>query len=264
MRALRFELKGETAFFKKPDVNAYAYFTYSHIHKVALLGLFGAIIGLKGYTQQHLANHPLTQNQKKSKNIQIFPEFYEKLQHAKISIRPHGDRGYFPKKIQAFNNTVGYANKQGGTLNVREQWLENPHWTLYLADDEHLFDGMFEKLADNLLSSQCVFFPYLGKKDHPATILDPAVIEVSPHPSPTHIDSIHCSETIRYDGEGDIRNGEKKSYFRELMPIALNKAYNGYVFKPHILSNYEIDSDSISEEDQHRLYSDQGNIIYFI
>lgn len=35
--AIRFELWGNTAFFKKPDVNEYVYFTYNNIHKIALL-----------------------------------------------------------------------------------------------------------------------------------------------------------------------------------------------------------------------------------
>ena len=42
MEAVRFTLSGRTAFFKKPEVNAYYYFTYSQIHKIALMGMFGA------------------------------------------------------------------------------------------------------------------------------------------------------------------------------------------------------------------------------
>lgn len=34
MEAVKFTLSGRNAFFKKPEVNAYYYFTYSHIHKV--------------------------------------------------------------------------------------------------------------------------------------------------------------------------------------------------------------------------------------
>ena len=49
MEAVKFTLSGRNAFFKKPEVNAYYYFTYSHIHKVALLGIFGAILGYGGY-----------------------------------------------------------------------------------------------------------------------------------------------------------------------------------------------------------------------
>ena len=52
MEAVKFTLSGRNAFFKKPEVNAYYYFTYSHIHKVALLGIFGAILGYGGYAQK--------------------------------------------------------------------------------------------------------------------------------------------------------------------------------------------------------------------
>ena len=51
MDILRFTLSGKQAFFKKPEVNSYYYFTYGNIHKVALLGIFGAILGYGGYTQ---------------------------------------------------------------------------------------------------------------------------------------------------------------------------------------------------------------------
>ncbi|MGL4991680.1 MAG: CRISPR-associated protein Cas5, partial [Sarcina sp.] len=56
MEVLKFRLFGETAFFKKPDVNSNVYFTYGSIHKVALLGMFGAIIGYSGYNKIDLLN----------------------------------------------------------------------------------------------------------------------------------------------------------------------------------------------------------------
>lgn len=49
MEVCKVTLKGRTAFFKKPDVNSYYYFTYYQIHKVFLLGIFGAILGYSGY-----------------------------------------------------------------------------------------------------------------------------------------------------------------------------------------------------------------------
>ncbi len=36
-KAMKFKLFGKTAFFKKPEVNEYAYFTYNNIHKIASL-----------------------------------------------------------------------------------------------------------------------------------------------------------------------------------------------------------------------------------
>ena len=123
MEILKFALSGRTAFFKKPDVNTYYYFTYGSIHKIALLGILGAICGYSGYNRQSLGLD----------KIQTYPEFYEKLKDISIGIVPKNDKGYIPKKIQVFNNSVGYASKElGGNLIVKEQWLENPKWDIYI------------------------------------------------------------------------------------------------------------------------------------
>ena len=62
------------------------------------------------------------QNIKNKKNKKeegiIYPEFYDKLKDIKISISPNNE-GYFEKKVQVFNNSVGYASKeQGGSLSA--------------------------------------------------------------------------------------------------------------------------------------------------
>ncbi len=265
MRALRFELKGETAFFKKPDVNSYAYFTYSHIHKIALFGMLGAILGLGGYMQQYDANYPLTSNRKKVEEAQLFPEFYEVFQHARVSIVPHGDRGYFAKKIQIFNNTVGYASQEEGkVLNVREQWLEKPHWTIYVAEDEGLPAAIFDKLAAYILHAQCVYMPYLGKNDHPAAITCPAIVELATARQIRFIDSLHKTDSIRCVDYGMIKEKQKVSFFKEMMPVDLNEANNGYVFQPLVLTNHEIDQNSISGEDFSNLYCDGERVLYFV
>lgn len=265
MRALRFQLKGETAFFKKPDVNVHAYFTYSHIHKIALLGLLGAVLGYGGYMQQYEANYPLGGKRKQAERLQLFPEFYEVLQKARVSIVPHGERGYFAKKIQIFNNTVGYASQEeGNILNIREQWLENPEWTIYIADDEGLPPEVFLRLSDQLLQSRCVYMPYLGKNDHPAALKDPAIVELTPAVQPRYIDSLHRTGQISYDVEGRPKPGQSLSFFREFMPIGLNEANNGYVLEPIVFTNQEIDTESYQDSDLHDLYADGERVIYFI
>ena len=121
MQALKFTLSGKTAFFKRPEVNTYYYYTFGNIHKVALLGMFGAILGYHGYN-----------------NTIELPEFYQKLKDIKVSILPQNKKGYFSKKIQYYNNSVGYASKeQGGNLIIKEQWLEDPCWNIIvLLDNE--------------------------------------------------------------------------------------------------------------------------------
>lgn len=165
MDILRFTLSGKNAFFKKPEVNTYCYYTYGNIHKVALLGLFGSILGYGGYAQMSGF-----EREKKKRQIKIsYPEFYERLKNLKISILPAGEsgNGYIPKKVQTFNNSVGYASKeQGGNLIVREQWLENPKWEICLLIDSE----EAEKVKMAVCNRTCVFYPYLGKNDHPADI----------------------------------------------------------------------------------------------
>ncbi len=153
MEAVKFELSGKTAFFKKPDVNSYIYFTYSNIHKIAILGVLGSILGLEGYAFQQDKD---------------YPDFYSKLSDMLISIVPKNKEGFIPKKVQTFNNSVGYASKeQGGNLIVKEQWLENPKWNIYILLDDHLY---VNELKDRLLNNRYEYIPYLGKNDHPALI----------------------------------------------------------------------------------------------
>lgn len=167
MKILTFTLSGKNAFFKKPEVNSYCYFSYGHIHKVALLGLFGAILGYGGYTQM--------QDFKKSKKVSemeiSYPEFYERLKDLKIAILPDKRfrTGIISKKVQTFNNSVGYASKElGGNLIVKDQWLEDPAWKIcILIDSEEA-----EKIQNAICSGKCVYYPYLGKNDHPADISD--------------------------------------------------------------------------------------------
>ena len=108
MKVLRFTLSGKQAFFKKPEVNKYYYFTYGHIHRVALLGLLGAVMGYSGYAQI---------GQKKQTDVPEYPEFYQQLKDLKTAVIPCCEKGSFPQKMIAFNNSVGYASmEKGGNL----------------------------------------------------------------------------------------------------------------------------------------------------
>ena len=57
---------------------------------------------------------------------------------SKLYTLPHNKKGYFSKKMQYYNNSVGYASKeQGGNLIIKEQWLEDPCWYIVvLLDNE--------------------------------------------------------------------------------------------------------------------------------
>lgn len=236
MKAICFKLSGKTACFRKPDVNVYAYFTYNNIHKPALLGLLGAVIGLGGYTQLFEKNRDLKKGSLGYDDG--YPEFYEKLQYLKVSITPLAPNGYFSKKIQVFNNSVGYASfEQGGNLVVREQWLENPAWQIMILDDG---SDEFQTISDYLLDSKAVFIPYLGKNDHFANIDEVKFIELSKVQG-NFIDSLFIKNFEKLNGWA-MESDDNPYFFQEISPYTFQKEYHFYEYQPLIFTNYELES----------------------
>lgn len=240
MKVLKFKLDGKTAFFKKPDVNSYYYFTYGNIHKVALLGMFGAILGYGGYNQVSLMK-----SFDKNKSYD-YPEFYEKLKNFKIAIEPINEKGMINKKIQVFNNSVGYASKElGGNLIVKEQWLENPAWNIYIIidNDEAL------KLEEYITNNKAIYTPYLGKNDHYANISEIEIIDnISELSKTIRIDSLCSKEKVIFniieDDEEDDNDLYREDLFKysEKLPIELDKDTNMYVLENFVYSNMTVDS----------------------
>jgi len=236
MQAISFKLSGKTACFKKPDVNVYAYFTYNNIHKPALLGLLGAIVGFGGYTQ--LFN--------KNKNLKLgdityddgYPEFYEKLKHLMVSIVPLSSNGYFSKKIQTFNNSVGYASQEaGGNLIVREQWIENPSWQIIILDDG---SDEYKKIEKYLLENRAVYIPYLGKNDHPAQIDEIKKMDLEVAKS-NYVDSLFIKNFDTLNSYTKDEN-EVPYLFQEVSPISLHKDYHFYEYAILVFTNQTIDA----------------------
>ena len=251
MEALCFTLKGKTAFFKKPEVNAYYYFTYGNIHKNALLGIFGAILGYGGYTQQY--------NEKKSKKEleKGYPEFYEKLSTLKLSVKPNAERGFIEKKIQQFNNSVGYASaEQGGNLIVKEQWLENPSWDIcVLLDCEEA-----KKLAEFILQHKCMYIPYLGKNDHLADILDTRLEKVEEQKSGEgKLDGLFPKKNAEIVLKTSLRGISNMTYkYQENLPYGMDEWTNHYILESFIYT----DADSKWEKQEVYLVGGKLKMFY--
>ena len=192
MKVLKFNLSGKFAFFKNEVMND-MYDTYPHIHKPALLGLFGAMLGYNGYAQ--------TQKVFEKKEID-FPEYYEKLKDLKIAIVPK--KQSFTKVLETFTNTTSMfnrvtvmkpkikkedveeneevqekvkgektENKVGSNLIVQQFWLENPSWDIYLVID----NDESKKIEDSVLNYKSVYSLYLGANNHFAIISDIGILE---------------------------------------------------------------------------------------
>lgn len=226
MKVLRFTLSGKQAFFKKPEVNKYYYFTYGHIHRVALLGLLGAVMGYSGYAQI---------GQKKQTDVPEYPEFYQQLQDLKTAVIPCCEKGSFPQKIIAFNNSVGYASmEKGGNLIVRQQWLENPKWYVYIMLDSEAA----EAVADSIIGRKCVYMPYLGSNDHPADITEASMIDATEVETPKKIDSFF----VRGDAVVDLDDFEQDNPYKyeEALPVRLDLAFNMYEYERFVLTNLAV------------------------
>ncbi|MPM42989.1 hypothetical protein SDC9_89661 [bioreactor metagenome] len=264
MNVLKFTLSGRTAFFKKPDVNSYYYFTYGNIHKVALLGILGAIMGFEGYNQKTMREtyKALYKESEIKKELSSYPEFYEKLRDIKIAIVPQSEKGYIEKKVQVFNNSVGYASQEkGGNLIVKEQWLENPKWSIYL-----LMEGKVEEeIGDRLSYFSFKYLPYLGKNDHVANIDNVEIIKDVERIE--NVDKIHslyieeyfqlnvCKEDNIFDYEDDYEGTWK---YEELLPVALEENTNKYEFERFIYTN-----SSLNPKRQALVYNCNGKAIFF-
>lgn len=259
MKVLKFTLSGRTAFFKKPEVNSYFYFTYGNIHKVALLGIFGAILGFGGYNQMK----PITQLKNKKKPVddeKKYPEFYEKLKDIKVSVVPNNNKGIIAKKVQIFNNSVGYASKElGGNLIVKEQWLENPSWDIYILID----CKESEAIMEHLLSHTTIYQPYLGKNDHFADITNVEIIEAKEcNDEYKKIDSLFPNRNIRilFEEEEELEEEDDEDFkYEEQLPIALDEVTNMYILEPFVFTNMAIESSG-----KVNLYNVKGkNIVFY-
>jgi CRISPR-associated protein Cas5h len=147
-----FDLKGDFACFRKHDANDIIYTTYNFIHRPAVLGIIGAILGYKGYGQSERKE----------------PEYYNKLKNLKIGISPKFEN--VPSKvILTFNNASGLASKEtGGVWQVSEQVmfdLKNKiNYTIYI-DLESIGKDISDKLLELLEKKYSNFPIYFGKNE---------------------------------------------------------------------------------------------------
>ena len=254
METIKFELTSNMAIIRKPDSNE-TYYTYNFPHKIMLLGLLGAIIGLNGY------NYYLLQKNL-GKKVDELPEFYTKLKNIKIGIKPKIGKENFSKKIQTFNNSVGYASKEvGNNLIVKEQWLEKPTWTIYISEDR---GEEYQKIKDYLIKRKCEYIPYIGKNDHFADIKNVEIKEVQNVNKISKINSIFeekiaekknnlLDEILGFD------NRPNKNYlYEELLPTELNEKIGYSKFSKFIYTNQELDV-----KNYENIYEIENDNIYY-
>lgn len=238
--------------FKKPYINAME-LTYMHIHKPALLGLFGAIIGLGGHTQKK-------EDEIFQKKFLEYPEYYEKLKDLMVSIKPH--EGYFRIFTNQYTNTVGYANKdkekKPTTLIVKQQLLHKPAWDIYILLNDKVDKAILEKLEKSLLNKDTMFDVYLGKREYAAKIENIEIIELEKPEEVSYISSLFPKKTL------GIEYAEGMSHsmpieFSEIVPVGIAKNSNRYIEEELFFTNLPIE-----EYSDDNIYRHYDNILYFL
>ncbi len=215
MKAFKFTISGKTAFFKIPEVNTYLYFSYGHIPRVALLGILGSVMGYKGYNDSERKH---------------YPEFYEKLKGVNLSVLPNVNDGIFSRKLQKFNNSTGFASHEaGGNLIVKQVWLEEVSWDVYILLD---FD-ISEQIAENIMNKKAIYIPYLGSNDHIADITNPKYIELEE----TEGEIIH---SLFKDNDFKFKMREKYFKYEEYLPFYLEKDTERHLVEKMIYTNAPI------------------------
>ena len=213
-KGIKLTLSGDMACFRKPETNSSQFITFGTVHKVVLCGIFGAIVGFKGY---------------ESCNGDV-PEFYEKFKDLKISIVT--EKKNVIQQMISFNNSTGIASfHEGGNLIVKETILCNPSWDIYVMDDG---SDEYNLLKEYLISKKCVYIPYLGRNDYPANISNVTEVE---------FERI-CEEYVVYDSfvkaiasECKSSDWGKKFFKSEKLPIGLEENTKHYKYENFLLTN---------------------------
>jgi CRISPR-associated protein Cas5h len=223
VKAISFELQSDFGFLRKPETNDGLQPSFNMLHKPALLGVLGAILGLGGYGE-------------KGK----WPEYYLKLKHLQVGIAPQigrHERGNFSRTVLTYTNGVGYANTDGNLI-VTETTLIAPGYEVFLLLDEK--QPLHQALGEALAKGEACFIPYLGKNEHYAwwdtasVKWYDAVRADSKADAPFSIDSIFYKQQAvagqREEGLGlflDNLDSEDYLYF-ERLPIGFDEALQQY------------------------------------
>lgn len=219
MEILKFTVSGQGASFTRPHFNSIVS-SYSHIHKVALLGMIGAIIGI-----EKAEEHPKTSKY----TFRTAPDFYLELEDLEVSIVPH--KVSFFSKEDVITDTTGYSN-DSSTYVAKYQTLLSPAWDIYIkkSDNPH-----YETLKEFLLNGEAVYTPYLGRNHWWATIDNVEVLTGEETFDVETIDSLFPEINVETEENDDFL--VDRIYFREFMPVELEEILMQYQEQVLALTN---------------------------
>lgn len=232
-KLISIDLFADFGMLKKPDTNEPVYLTFNMLHKPALLGILGAIIGEAGFKE-------------KGK----LPEYYLKLKDLKVGLHPldeYHEKGNFQKTIITYNNTTGMASKEeGGNLMITEQTLFAPAFRCYFLLD--MKNTLHTTIDENLKNYQAEYLPYLGKNEFSLwwkNYRENSFVEFEPRES-FKINSIYIkdepvigNQNIQPFTQFDNETGNTFIYF-ERLPVEYNEELLQYEYRNFAFSDWSL------------------------
>ncbi|WP_018676647.1 type I-B CRISPR-associated protein Cas5b [Riemerella columbina] len=234
MKLVSFDIQSDFAFFRKPETNNTLNVSYNMIHKPAILGILGAILGLRGYEEKG-----------------ILPEYYEKLSDIKVGIAPlEHQKGSFSKTPIKYTNTVGYANK-GTNFLTEELTLIAPKYRIFILLDEQKPEQ--KTLLERLQIGQSEYIPYLGKNEFTAwwsNFKEWQYREGAPEKNASFASLFKKNQVVKDHSEAssggwdffdlDMENVEDAFMYFERLPTGFNLDLMQYHLDELVFTNYQI------------------------
>lgn len=147
------DIKADFGFFKKPEINDGVFFSFNSIHKPALIGMLGSLVGLGGFSEAY------------KENPAQLPEYYLAFKKLDLSFLPlQTNTSVVTKQFITYTNTTGFANRDGNLI-IKEQTLIKPQFRVYLKLE--LSDQIQHILYDSIKNREAVYIPYMGKNEFP-------------------------------------------------------------------------------------------------
>jgi len=249
---LKFDLSGQFAHFRRPEYNklvnnkaankkGHPSFTFSHIPKTHLLGIFGSILGLDSFMKGF--------------------EYYYKLRHLKIAIVP--DKVVFKIFDHSFMDHTGLVEgNRARPMLFYEQLLVNPKWTIYVLNDN---SSEYKQLKSSILNSKGLNHIYLGRGELFGNIDNIEITEAEKH---IQVEGNFCIESLFFTEEDliarkdvlRVKGGEPPFMYKEFLPVGFENNKNKYLYKNFYFTNQSLRTDKI---DFDRLYLLENKILFF-
>jgi CRISPR-associated protein Cas5h len=167
-----------------------------------------------------------------------FPEYYRKLKHLKIGIKPLVDRKNFPfnKTMNKYNSRNSYfGGAKYENIPISEQLLIKPEYRIYIYENDV---KILDELAERIKNNNPIFMPYLGKNEFIVNFDNLEIIdEIEPITSePVHISSIFLRIENNEDGHY-LKTDKMKRPSRE-GSVAVTGLPQGFKFLEHYPVSY--------------------------